>query len=266
MTRLFTNFAESTIADVGGIGVDATSFSVQGGHGALFPAPSAGESFKIVAIKSTGEREIMDCTNVTDDTLTVVRAREGTTALVFEENDKVSHRVTAETLEDFMQFPDYNQSVFVNNANGNPNLSDTRFSITPAGVTYSTSESIGPTGSGADHTWTALNTIPADVDWIEVCCYVSKSGNVYDGATNYVEVYIGRDIFAIENYNAADSIVYFRWRNYANIDINIPFLSMHGTKKIPVSSGVFYLQWSGTISGGISLNATLTLTGYGYNS
>lgn len=266
MTDKFTNFATSTIANVGGIGVADTEFSVQGGHGALFPSLSSGESFYVVCVKTTGEREIMKCTAITDDALTVLRAQEGTTALVFEENDKVEHRVTAATLDNFMQAIDYNQSVFVNNANGSPNISGTRFSVYPAGLPMLTTQSIGPSGSGADHTWTALDAIPVDADWLEICCFAEKNGHVYDGVSNYVEVYLNRDGFVIGDYNAADDILYLRWRNWVDTDMNMAYMADRGIRKVPVTSNVFYVYWSGTISGGIIATITLTLIGYGYNS
>lgn len=57
--------------------------------------------------------------------------------------------------------------VFVSNANGNPNLSDTPFDIASslANVTW---ESIGPTGSGANNIWTALDSLPSDITWIKI--------------------------------------------------------------------------------------------------
>ena len=59
-----------------------------------------------------------------------------------------------------------NSEAFVNNANGNPNISDTALSV--QGFPESTWESVGPTGSGEDNIWDALDGIPSDVDWVEL--------------------------------------------------------------------------------------------------
>lgn len=53
------------------------------------------------------------------------------------------------------------------NSNGNPNISDTLFDL-DAVWNPSSWVSIGPTGSGADQTWTALDSVPADADYIIV--------------------------------------------------------------------------------------------------
>jgi len=260
MRDIFTNFAESIIADVGGIGVDAVEFTVDGGHGALFPAPGADEMFRIVCVTAAGAREVMYVTDVSADTFTVVRAREGTTALVFEENDRVFHRVTAGMLDEFMQ--DASQCVFVNNANGNPNMSDSRFSITPAGVTVSTVQTVGPTGSGADHTWLALNDVPEDVDWIEVSCYIGRDGNNDNLNDNYIAVHLSLDGSDLTD---DDYICRLNWVNVTTY-LNDVYIDARGTKKIPVADRVFAAYWAGEIDTGFTYRATLTLIGYGYNS
>lgn len=53
------------------------------------------------------------------------------------------------------------------NANGNPNLSDTPLDI-DANLANSAWESIGPTGSGADNIWPALDMVPSDATRIKI--------------------------------------------------------------------------------------------------
>lgn len=55
--------------------------------------------------------------------------------------------------------------LFVNNANGEPTVSSTVFDSV-ATVTQGAWESVG--ASGATHTWTAMSSVPAGVDWIEL--------------------------------------------------------------------------------------------------
>lgn len=71
MAELWTNNAESTLS--GAITDVATSLAVQVGHGARFPSPSNGDYFYL-----TIESEILKCTARSTDSLTVVRAQQGT--------------------------------------------------------------------------------------------------------------------------------------------------------------------------------------------
>ena len=66
----------------------ATSLTVQAGDGAKFPQP--GNGFNI-----TIEDEILKCTARSTDTLTVVRAQEGTTAAAHVAGKAVELRITA---------------------------------------------------------------------------------------------------------------------------------------------------------------------------
>lgn len=56
---------------------------------------------------------------------------------------------------------------FVTAADGGPYVSATAFDI-DADVTQATWESVGPTDSGADHVWTALDLLPTNTTWIDV--------------------------------------------------------------------------------------------------
>ena len=86
------NRAFSTLA--ADINSTATSLSVAAGEGAKFP--SAGD-FHI-----TIEDEILKCTAITTDTLTVTRAQEGTTAAAHSAGKSVELRITAKIIQDLM--------------------------------------------------------------------------------------------------------------------------------------------------------------------
>jgi hypothetical protein len=82
-----------------------TSLTLVTGQGAGLPSPAAGQYFLITIQQlSTGDVEVLACTNRTGDVLTVERAQEGTTALAFTAADSiVQMRVTKGTLDRIMQ-------------------------------------------------------------------------------------------------------------------------------------------------------------------
>ena len=84
------NRATSTLAS--GITDVATSLSVAAGGGALFPSTYP---FHI-----TIENEILSCTDRATDTLTVVRAQQGTTGVAHSAAAVVNLNVTAQNISD----------------------------------------------------------------------------------------------------------------------------------------------------------------------
>ena len=90
---LFTNNAFSTLAS--GISDSATSITVASGNGALFPNPSSGDYFYATLINTSNNLEIVQCTARSTDVLTVVRARESTTAREYSAGDRIELRLTA---------------------------------------------------------------------------------------------------------------------------------------------------------------------------
>ncbi len=103
---LFANNATSTLA--GSISNVATTILLAPGSGALFPSPSGGNYFKLtLSDAATGLlKEIVHCTARSVDTLTVVRAQEGTTALAWTAGDIAANLLTAGTMEGFPQDDD----------------------------------------------------------------------------------------------------------------------------------------------------------------
>jgi hypothetical protein len=99
MALLFANNANSTLA--ADITNTATTLTVITGEGALFPNPTSGNTFMVTVKSSTGVYEIMSCTARTSDTLTVVRAQEGTTAVSFSSGAYIGNHFTAGSIAGF---------------------------------------------------------------------------------------------------------------------------------------------------------------------
>ena len=97
MAQLFTNNATGTLSAA--ITSIATSLTLQTGQGAKFPALSGGNTFTVtlVGLTSTVETswEIVLVTALTGDTMTIVRAQEGGTALAWPISTVVGLRLTA---------------------------------------------------------------------------------------------------------------------------------------------------------------------------
>jgi hypothetical protein len=100
---LFANNASTTLAAP--ITTSSTTLQVFAGTGSLFPSPTTDQQFAITMLDAaTGLiNEIMYCTNMTGDTLTVIRAQEGTTAKAWAIGDFVNNYLTAGTAAAFNQ-------------------------------------------------------------------------------------------------------------------------------------------------------------------
>ena len=101
--QLFANNAKTTLASP--INATQTTITVAPGTGSLFPNPSSGQAFKVTLVSATSSTvfEICLCTARSNDTLTVVRAQEGTTGTPFLINDIVGNFDTAEVMTDLVQ-------------------------------------------------------------------------------------------------------------------------------------------------------------------
>jgi len=101
--QLYANNAKTTLASA--ITSTQTSITVAPGTGAEFPNPTTGQAFKITLVSATSSStyEICLCTSISGDTLTIVRAQEGTTALPFLLNDIVGNFDTAAVMADLVQ-------------------------------------------------------------------------------------------------------------------------------------------------------------------
>ena len=102
-TFLFANNAGSTLA--GSISNVAVTCTLSAGTGVLFPNPGAGEQFALTFVDATTGliREIVYCTARSVDTLTIVRAQEGTSAVAWTAGDLALHLMTAGTAQNLAQ-------------------------------------------------------------------------------------------------------------------------------------------------------------------
>lgn len=102
-TLLFANQAQTTLA-LPVTSTDTTIY-VAAGTGSYFPAPSANQAVTLTLVNSTNNLivEIVSCTNITGDVLTVVRGQENTTARAWNRGDFVTNLMTAGTAASFTQ-------------------------------------------------------------------------------------------------------------------------------------------------------------------
>jgi len=120
--QLFSNNASTTLAS--GISSSATSMSLTSGGGALFPAIADGSgNFFVVTLQhisggAVTAYEIVQVTARSTDTLTIVRAQEGTTAQAWAAGDTCAMLCTAGSLSGFMQGPQLLSGNFTLTATG----------------------------------------------------------------------------------------------------------------------------------------------------
>ena len=98
---LFADNASSLLAS--GITNVQTTIAVTPTTGAIFSAPGAGQVSAITVEDASGDIEVMYCTGRSTDTLTVIRAQEGTTGFAFASGARVEQRVTMGMLGAFLQ-------------------------------------------------------------------------------------------------------------------------------------------------------------------
>lgn len=126
MTQQFTNNGTGTLS--AGITNVATSLTMNGGDGAKFPALAGNDFFYatlyqiVVGVETNWE--VVKVTARSTDTLTIVRAQQGTTALAFNTGDPVQLRWTKGDADTSMLSIPVRQTVLAGalNSSGNANL------------------------------------------------------------------------------------------------------------------------------------------------
>ena len=91
MPAIATNNAKSTVAT----SLSSSSLTVQLNDGSSFPSPGTGEYFYMTLIHTDGTTEIVKCTARSGNSLTIVRAQDGTSAATFPTSSRAELRVTA---------------------------------------------------------------------------------------------------------------------------------------------------------------------------
>tara|TARA_R100000773_G_C4214188_1_gene113148 strand:- start:42 stop:398 length:357 start_codon:yes stop_codon:yes gene_type:complete len=98
MPAIATNNAKGTLS--AGINSSANSLTLNSGQGALFPNPTGDQYFYVTLVDSSNATEIVKCTSRSGDTLTIVRAQDGTIPRVFSASNRVELRVVAAYLNE----------------------------------------------------------------------------------------------------------------------------------------------------------------------
>lgn len=91
----FANFAKTILA----LGCTDADTTINVADASIFPALAASEYFMLVLENANLDREIVKCTLKASNALTVVRAQEGTTALAWDQGDRVALRMTSGAFE-----------------------------------------------------------------------------------------------------------------------------------------------------------------------
>ena len=144
-------------------------------------------------------------------------------------------------------------AVHANNANGNPNISDTRYQVHL--LSASNWHEIGPTGS--TNAWSALDGVPSDADWIEVKIY-AVSILASPGTSVNVIVY-ARKSGAGDDANNIDNRIAQSYQAGASGSLATATVT---TSKIPIASGTLFDVYYQEVG---NAEIELFLTGYGWN-
>jgi hypothetical protein len=95
------NFAYSTVATVPSPAISGLSLLVQSGDGALFPpVPFNATVWPASAQPLTSNAEVVRVTAFATDTLTIVRAQEGSSARSITIGDQIAASITGKTMTD----------------------------------------------------------------------------------------------------------------------------------------------------------------------
>lgn len=121
----FANNAQSNLAAP--LSPSSVSLSVTTGTGGLFPSPTGGDYFVLTLLDALTKlvTEIIHVTARSGDTMTVVRAQEGTTAESWLAGDLATNECTAGTMQQFPQFPLFGIHAGQESTNAGGNVSAT---------------------------------------------------------------------------------------------------------------------------------------------
>jgi hypothetical protein len=122
MTILVANNAVGALAS--NINDTQLSLVLQGGQGALFPNPTAGQFFYATIITDSNTREIVKVTARATDTLTIVRAQDGTSASAFTAGDRVELRPCKAIHDNYPQLDTENTFTADQNITGELTVTD----------------------------------------------------------------------------------------------------------------------------------------------
>lgn len=127
---LFTNFAESALAQP--IGMGDLSLEIPVGDAALFPTPSSGEAFALVLSDGVQVPEIVYVSDNSLGVFTISRGEESTTARAWLAGTAVTHALTAETISSIVE-NSFFSSVLASQTEAEAGTSAVKF-VSPLGV------------------------------------------------------------------------------------------------------------------------------------
>lgn len=158
-----------------------------------------------------------------------------------------------------IQPPASEPGVFVNNADGAPYVAAPTLDVV-TDLVSGVIESVGPTGSGADNIWTALDSVPLGVDWIEV----TLRGSSRHATLGHGLIAFARRFGSTANMvlTSSPTVVYLAGFAPDNTTNQL----VQTVAKIPVDeNGVFDFKWGVLNAGGTLESLYMILRGYGNN-
>ena len=170
-TIQWTNNATSVVANAGGLAAGGTSLTVTAGHGDRFPAVATPHYFMVTLVDTSGNREIVKVTTrvALSNTMTIVRAQEGTSARDFPIGSLVELRVTKNALDYLSKSADIEANHYVADASAldqgaTTNSLSIKSLVDAIGTQQATIE-IPHTGTGTTTTYTVSTgfTIPVTI-------------------------------------------------------------------------------------------------------
>lgn len=179
-TLIFANNAISRLAAT--LLSSNTTLTVLTGTGELFPSPGVGEYFKLtIEDRRTQQIEIVHCTGRAGDVLTIVRAREDTTAHTLYSGATVSNRITRDTMDAVLdQVPNPNPWYLGPFASA-PTTDNDGNALATGQQYYNTTDTKIYVYTGAS--WLAMNTPQTSVDTGVLGVFVIPALAAFDGST-----------------------------------------------------------------------------------
>jgi hypothetical protein len=173
--------------------VGTTSVTVTTGEGDKFPAVASPHYFMITLVDVSGNREIVKVTarSAGSNTMTIVRAQEGTSARVFEIGSYVDQRITAGSLDEFSNVVDYFAGYYVCDASA-LDQADTVNSNSLASLTGDIGTSRNATivlphsGTGSTTAYNVLQNL--DLSSYDNITYVVERGAIITHAANTIDM------------------------------------------------------------------------------
>lgn len=200
-----------------------------------------------------------------DNIATAVATKFDSSDLIDEDNMASNSATKAPTQQSVKAYVDASQATYVNDAGGGPVIDDTIFDFYN-NITAATWESVGPTGSGADNIWTALDAVPSDADWVELkvmLSFTSASAGGSAASPNYSAY--GRSGTSSETVTYDTLLAWVGWYQSSGVGGGQNQVSI---VKVPCSTGlIFDFYHTGAVSPASwgTQFGRMHLVGYGYN-